>query len=439
MVRFDEAFERARRILKARARDLEGRTVLIRDVQGGISVLTESPKGPRTEELARELSEQLGAFGGDASEVLLFPEDLFDAERIFQSSDARPLFPARLLETGPDNVLLLEREITGLDWMRAPLPVPDSSEGEAPRMTFFGLKGGVGRSTALTLVARALARAGSRVLVFDLDLESPGLGPLLLPRARAPRFGIVDYLVEEAVGQDDEELLANMVATSPLVLDAAGEVLVVPAGGAEGHYLAKLGRAYQPSASKDGVHELAERIDALITGLARREHADVVLIDSRAGLHDLAAFAVTRLRAQSLLFGVATEQTFHGYRLLFEDWRSHPQLASFRDNLRMVAALVPETGRPEYMKRFVESSHEIFLETLYEEASERDSDDVEPFNFDVHDETAPHHPLTIFWNRALQEFDPVSRPEAVPDDQILVASGAFCHRVGELLDREVKP
>lgn len=438
VVRFDEAFERARGILQVQGGTIGGRVVLIRDVEGRIAVLTDAPRSARTDALAMELSEQLGAFGGDASEILMFPEDFLDAERLFRSPDARPLFPPRLVAGGPSNVLLLEREITGLDWMRPPLAAPEPSGAEPPRMTFFGLKGGVGRSSALVLAARALARAGARVLVVDLDLESPGLGSLLLPQERTPDFGVVDYLVEEGVGQDDEVLLAGMVASSPLVLDVDGEILVIPAGGTRGQYLAKLGRAFQPAAVGDGVRELAERIDVMIGRLAARQGADVVLVDSRAGLHDLAAFAVTRLRAQSLLFSVASEQTFRAYRTLFEDWRGHPQLSSFRDNLHMVAALIPETGRDEYMRRFLESSYGLFSETLYEE-EEIGQSDPEAFNFDLHDQAAPHFPLTVYWNRALQELDPVKRPGAVPDDQILAAAGAFCRAVGGLLGREVLP
>ncbi|AKT40572.1 KGGVGR-motif variant AAA ATPase [Chondromyces crocatus] len=437
IVRFDEAFAHARAILAAHAGRLGGRFVLIRDVQGCISVLTDIAPGADATALAQALSTQLGAFGGTPEEVLLFPDDFFDAERLFRSPDARPLFPPGHDEAVAGHVLLLEREITGLDWMRAPLPVPDASGKEAPRMTFFGVKGGVGRSTALTLAARALARAGSRVLIVDLDLESPGLGPLLLPADSTPRFGILDYLVEEAVGQDDDALLSDMVARSPLVEPDRGAILVAPATGVGGHYLAKLGRAYQSAASTDGARELAERVDRMISRLSRREDADVVLIDSRAGLHDVAAFAVTRLRAQSLLFGAAAEPMFHGYRLLFEEWRDHPNLSAFRDKLRMVAALVPEADRTAYLDRFLAASHHLFSTTLYEAAPAQVAGGEARFHFDLHDATAPHHPLAISWSRALQEFDPVSRPGAAPDARVIEAAGAFCSQVGALLKREV--
>jgi Mrp family chromosome partitioning ATPase len=57
---------------------------------------------------------------------------------------------------------------------------------------FFSIKGGVGRSTALAATAWRLAQAGKRILVLDLDLESPGLSSSLLSPDRQPVYGITD-------------------------------------------------------------------------------------------------------------------------------------------------------------------------------------------------------------------------------------------------------
>ena len=44
--------------------------------------------------------------------------------------------------------------------------------------TFYSLRGGVGRSTALAYTARIIARRGRTVLCVDMDLEAPGLAAL---------------------------------------------------------------------------------------------------------------------------------------------------------------------------------------------------------------------------------------------------------------------
>lgn len=441
-VRFDDALARAREWLRKRGSSLGGRVLVIRDLAGRIAVLLPEERGPRHEPLAEELAAELGAYGADPDRILLSPSDFFNAEALFASPDARGLFSPRLGEDGPNNVFMLEREVIGLDWMRRPLMSPNQSLGapEPPRLTFFGLKGGVGRTTALVLFARALARAGARVLVVDLDLESPGLGPLLLPSDRVPRFGIVDYLVEEAVGQADEALVDDILVRSPLVDHPEGEIHVVPAGGRRGDYLAKLGRIYQPAGVQGSVMELAERIDSMIARMTLRTRANIVLIDSRAGLHDLAAFSVTRLRAHALLFATGGPQTWSGYRVLFEDWMRHPSLEELRERLHVAAALVPETGRREYMERFVTASYDLFAETMYESSEgSADSAQMDLFNFDLNDDTAPHYPHSLYWSRALQEFDPVRDEGRATEDQVRLASEGFCRGLGQLVGLEVAP
>lgn len=41
--------------------------------------------------------------------------------------------------------------------------------------TFYSFKGGVGRTTLLVNVAHVLAERGERTLIWDLDLEAPGV------------------------------------------------------------------------------------------------------------------------------------------------------------------------------------------------------------------------------------------------------------------------
>mgnify|MGYP001157752160 CR=1 FL=1 len=131
-----------------------------------------------------------------------------------------------------------------------------------PRIVFFSIKGGVGRSSALAATAWHLAEKGRRVLIVDLDLESPGLSSAILSTEKQPTYGITDWLVEDLVDHGDA-LLRNMIATSDLSRD--GQIYVVPAHGAEpGDYIAKLGRVWMPKINKEGQHESwASRLERL--------------------------------------------------------------------------------------------------------------------------------------------------------------------------------
>src|SRR5205823_4939923 len=63
-------------------------------------------------------------------------------------------------------------------------------------ITFYSYKGGVGRSLALSNIAKRLSEFGKKVCLIDFDLEAPGLhhkfkesiGPKEIKR------GLVDYI-----------------------------------------------------------------------------------------------------------------------------------------------------------------------------------------------------------------------------------------------------
>src|SRR5690606_10863879 len=112
---------------------------------------------------------------------------------------------AVLAGNGGHKVCLHDRLLMGAEWSASPPAGAPSIE----RFTLFSMKGGVGRSTTATILAWHLAQKGKRVLVFDLDLESPGVGATLLG-TDLPRFGIVDWFVEDALGQG-QAVLGEMV------------------------------------------------------------------------------------------------------------------------------------------------------------------------------------------------------------------------------------
>ena len=64
-------------------------------------------------------------------------------------------------------------------------------------ITFYSYKGGVGRSLALVNIAFHLTRLGKSVLIWELDLEAPGLLriPIFESLATAAQGGMVDLLV----------------------------------------------------------------------------------------------------------------------------------------------------------------------------------------------------------------------------------------------------
>lgn len=292
------------------------------------------------------------------------------------------------------NVWIADRLATEGDWAS----IADESPGPA-RFVFFSIKGGVGRSTALAATAWSLAQAGKRVLVLDLDLESPGLSTSLLPTEKQPAYGITDWLVEDLVDAGDT-VLDSMLATSDLSHD--GEIYVVPAHGAEpGEYVAKLGRVWMPKIAADGTRESwSARLQRLLRLMESRIKPDVVLIDSRAGIDEVASTCVTDLGARRvMLFALEGSQTWTGYRVLFEHWRQRGVVERLRERLQIVGAMLPETKRIDYLEGLRDHAYGIFADSLYDEIAAGEVIGSR-WHFEASDETAPHYPLAVEWHRS---------------------------------------
>ena len=365
--------------------------------------------------LAGKLAEDLGVRGYPAENGVLFvSDDLLESLR----DTAQPV-------EGFDKVFWEDRLVTGNDWWTV---VDLPREERARRWTLFSIKGGVGRSTTAAILAGHLARKGERVLVADLDLESPGLSSAMLNESERPEFGVVDWFVEDLVGQGDR-VIADMTAAPAWAQGFEGEAIVAPAHGRNpGEYLAKLGRVHM-----DGKDDpWAKRLDRLLQGLETRFDPTVVLIESRSGLHDTAAAAVTDVGARALLFATDSESSWTDYDILFRHWRDRGLATKIRDRLWIVSALTPPDDEYRYLERFRERAWSLFGDHLYDEVSSSAAPGEEEVFFDLRDEGAPHDPLRIGWNRGLAAGAPLDRIE---ESTVYQAYGAsFLPRFDGLID-----
>ena len=381
-------------------RDLNGRVRIIVSEKWEEDARAHVALGAITE----ALYEQLGPHAFPIGKAILFEADI---QKLEEGCFVSPL-------TNVDGVRLIDRLVSEGSWS-AISPIATG----APRVVFFSIKGGVGRSTALAASAWSLAQSGKRVLVLDLDLESPGLSSSLLPNDRRPTYGITDWLVEDLVDNGDA-VISSMIATSTLSHD--GDIYVVPAHGANpGEYVSKLGRAWMPKLSVEGRRESwSQRLQRLLNVLEERLRPDVILIDSRAGIDEVASACVTDLGAVLvLLFALDGEQTWSGYRILFQHWRNTAVARDIRDRLQLVGALIPEIGGVEYFSNLRENSWNLFSEELYDEVAPGEIAQGNIWSFDESEEGAPHSPWPIRWNRGFAALRSLhSRLGAVDSEEV---------------------
>jgi MinD-like ATPase involved in chromosome partitioning or flagellar assembly len=361
-------------------RDLNGRVRLIVDASLG----DDEAAMATASAIAHDIHERLGDERAyPVSRAILLEVDI---GRIKQDAPVFPLGEHK-------RVWMVDRLATEGSWST----ITAEASG-ARRVVFYSIKGGVGRSTALAATAWRIGQMGKRVLVLDLDLESPGVSTTILPEDKRPRFGITDWLVEDLVG-NDAMVFEAMVATSDLSHD--GEILVVPAHGADpGEYVSKLGRVWMPKMAANGDRESwSRRLQRLINALEERWRPDIILIDSRAGIDEVASSCVTDLGAHLvLLFALEGSQTWTGYHILFKHWLQAQVAKVVRERLQVVAALTPETDRVDYLEGLRDSAYNIFASSLYDDVPAGETAE-NAWHFEAADDSAPHAPWEVKWHR----------------------------------------
>jgi MinD-like ATPase involved in chromosome partitioning or flagellar assembly len=396
---------------------------VIRDVSGRLSAVLPDPADSDTMELVTaEVRRSLGAYA--RPDIVIRDASAMGAQRLLE--EAARVAP---LDVEGVAVRLLDRRFVGPDWLKPPAPTATG----IPRIVFASLKGGVGRSTALCVVAAHLSRLGRRVLAVDFDLEAPGLGSMLLNENELPPYGTLDYLVENGLSGIDDTFMADVAGDSFLGSEGA-RVTIVPAIGkatfdSPGGALSKIARAYLEQPTPDGpAATLSDQLRAMIERFEATGAYDVVLIDARAGLHETTPAAVLGLGAEVLLFGIDQPQTFLGYRLLMVHLARFPVNPDddWRERLNFVHARASDNKAACAAAR--ERFHGLY-DLVVPRSATQDEDESEPLtaqDFDMEwddsgdegtseDIFTPPPVLHVLDDRRYADFDPIS-------DRTLLAS-----------------
>lgn len=391
---------------------------IVRDAFGRLTFVSKNELSlEQIERVSKSLAERMGPYV-DPERVVL-PPDYPGMANILESEGMRVVAFVNALEEV--YVTVLDRRIVGSDW----LEVPSEKGLVTPTLVFASMKGGVGRSTAICVLAQHLSYLGKNVLVVDLDLEAPGLGSMLLDQERRPLYGLVDLLVEEGVGGLDQELLEECVGVSGLV-EGQGLIEVVPATGLRcitwpENVLAKLSRAMIEAPHPGGpTISVRERVRSILEKISRRRPYDAILVDSRAGLAEISATSLLGLGGDILLFGIDQPQTFEDFSYLLAHLAALPLSGSsdWRSRMKVIHAKAKPSS--EARSKFQDQMYEVFADHFYEDDS---SDDA--FVFSVEDQVAPHFSVPIYLDSTFAEFNPVGDPKLLETSVYRSTFGEF--------------
>ncbi len=433
-IRYDEALPSLIRTTRRFDVDLGSeQTIVVRDSTGRLAIACRTKE--RSDDFGACLLAALGRYAM-LPEPLLSPL-LFDALRL-----AGPIPISVLVDGEYAELHLLDRRVVGMDWLSdflAPSPPP-------PRLVFGSLKGGVGRSTALAVLAVDLANSGKRVLCVDLDLEAPGIGSMLLhetPSDLRPKYGVADYLVENGLGGTDDDELFDHIGVSQF---GGGAIHVLPAVGRvtdenPAEMLGKLGRALTEDVTETGTRPLSAQIREMVDRFAGRAEYDAILVDSRAGLAESTASTWLGVGARKLLlFGIDQPQTFHGYRYvlahLLRTLRVPPSSESedWRSRIGFVHAKAPVTvlGRQGFRERL----HDLCAEMLYDQDTGAGSELGFNFAFGETGEEVPHDATYVENHPGYEVFDPLSDASTLAEGGYRGPFQGFLTRAWQLLGLE---
>ncbi len=412
------------------------RACLIWDIKGKLRFLFDGQEGEDLEDIQKQVSDLLKTAAGPywTEQTWVWSNDSkIPEKKVYESAWGE----AETLDSGPPEIRILDRHFSKRAWFKPPLSEPwPLNEHTPPVLSFFSFKGGVGRTTALVSLALQLARNGKKVAAIDLDLEAPGLASML-PGAEGQiaDYGVVDYLLERYLLKTDEidiEDFYHLVDNNVVVGDGP-PITVIPAGNLDHTYLQKLARVdyetlYKPPGQEDDVS--VSPLTELLKDVRRARQIDYVLLDARAGFHDLGGLSLSGVSHLDVLFGLDSEQSWRGMELIVRFLgRDRIERTEKQLYCALVLALAPDPGeeREETFQRFLERSYAIFSDRFYDE---EDVDPEEGWPLPAMDALGqPHYPVILGFDHQVQRF------RKVEDIADRLAAGDFKVFAESILER----
>jgi hypothetical protein len=244
---------------------------------------------------------------------------------------------------------------------------------------------------------------------------------------------VLDFLLERPLVASWRDLfLADFYYTvdEQVIIGTGAPIRVIPVGPLDEHYLQKLARLnyqqiYDLTIGAGGKSPLRE-----LLGFARTElEAEYILLDSRAGFHDLGGLALSGIAHLDVVFGLHNQQSWRGLetlvRFLGRDRVEHN--LSQLDCL-LVHALAPPLGeeRDRAFQQFKERAYEVFSRDYYDEEDSAESEWPLPA---LEDEDSPHYPIAL-------AFDPlIQRYQTIAEVADRLTQGDFTHFASRIMNR----
>ncbi len=356
-------------------KELLSEVTLIRDVYGKISFLMnnkESVEDSAEQKLRGTLHQGMGAYFSGK----IYWKKLSNRQK---REEKREEFIVELIERERtewktiDGIIFYkaERAIAKKAWINGSQNMESvwsyeeaTAENGTKVVTFYSFKGGMGRTTALAGVALMLAEQGKKVIMVDTDIEAPGLSTLFFDEELIEK-GVLDYLIEKEIDQgvNIQDYVLDVPNEAVLLDDNEGQLFLMPAGKVDEHYLQKLARIdYQDN--REGY--MKKSLSVLLNDIREQYTVDYVLIDARAGFHDMGGVTVTQIPHGVVLFGNDTRQSWDGITQVL---RAIAECHTADFPIMLVGTMCPKPTAIDYSsarERFINRAYTVCLENYYD-------------------------------------------------------------------------
>jgi len=183
---------------------------------------------------------------------------------------------------------------------------------DIPIISFYSYKGGVGRTTTLSLFSNYLSYYHQKkVVVIDFDFEAPGIINFFdIDFLKDSKNGVLEFILDSQVSKDIDFEDYYIPISKEICGD--GEIFVIPAGNVFDinnidSYIEALSRIDINSAET-----ILEKIRHLFNTIKNELYPDIILIDSRTGISDVFGLLVHSISSMVVGFFGNNKQNIPG-------------------------------------------------------------------------------------------------------------------------------
>ncbi len=182
-------------------------------------------------------------------------------------------------------------------------------------ITFYSYKGGVGRTLAMSNIAKRLSEFGKKVCLLDFDLEAPGLHYKFRKNLDKTiiKNGIVDYIYEFSENSYRPDSLSDYVTKIKFQNKNLKDIDLIAAGNTESKsYWRNLSSInWNDLFYKENSQGIAFFID-LKERIKEELKPDFLLIDSRTGITDISGITMSILADEIVLLAANNKENLEG-------------------------------------------------------------------------------------------------------------------------------